>query len=46
MTELRQDLDEAVAQLDEHYTELKTAARERLGSLFNPVHYDPSRVES
>jgi hypothetical protein len=31
MTELRQDLDEAVAQLDEHYAELKTAARERLG---------------
>ena len=32
MTELRQDLYEAVSQLDEHYVELKTAARERLGS--------------
>jgi hypothetical protein len=42
MTELRQDLDEAVAQLDEHYAELKTAARERLGSLFNPSDYPES----
>jgi len=32
MTELRQDLDEAVAQLHEDYAELKTAAGERLGA--------------
>ena len=42
MTELRQDLDEAVAQLDDHYAELKTAARERLGSQFNPSDYPES----
>jgi Putative addiction module component len=42
MSELRQDLDEAVSRLDEHYTELRSAARERLGSLFNPSDYPVS----
>lgn len=38
----RQDLEEAVAQLDRHYDELRSAARERLGELFNPADYPPS----
>ncbi|MBM4092702.1 MAG: hypothetical protein FJ276_25330 [Planctomycetes bacterium] len=42
MSEFRQDLEEAVWRLDEHYAELKSAARERLGSLFNPVDYPES----
>lgn len=42
MTELREELDEAVWRLDEHYAELKSAARERLGSLFNPGDYPQS----
>ena len=42
MTELRQDLEESVWRLDEHYAELKSAARERLGSLFNPNDYPVS----
>lgn len=39
MTNLRGELDEAVALLDDHYAELRSAARERLGSLFNPSDY-------
>ena len=33
------ELDEAVIQLDERYDELKSAARRRLGSLFNATDY-------
>jgi len=36
MADCRTELDDAVANLDRHYAELKQAARERLGSLFNP----------
>ena len=36
MADFRTELDDAVAHLDRHYGELKQAARERLGSLFNP----------
>ena len=32
----------AVAQLDEHYGELKSAARQRLGNLYNSADYPPS----
>lgn len=39
---LEVELDEAVRQLDEHYTELKSAARDRLGSLYNPADYPVS----
>ena len=39
MTTLRAELAEAVANLDNHYAELRSAARERLGSLFNPSDY-------
>ena len=42
MTTLRVELDEAVSQLDRHYDELRTAARNRLGSLYNPGDYPAS----
>lgn len=42
MANLQDELDEAVWRLDEHYAELKSAARDRLGSLFNPVDYPDS----
>src|SRR5206468_1998446 len=35
MVDFRVELDDAVAHLDRHYGELKQAARDRLGSLFN-----------
>ena len=35
MTSLRSELLEAVARLDQHYTELKNTAQRRLGDLFN-----------
>jgi hypothetical protein len=42
MTTLKAELAEAVATLKEHYEELKSAARERLGRLFNPADYPES----
>jgi hypothetical protein len=42
MTSLRTELQEAVMQLDEHFSELKTAARERLGRLYNSADYPES----
>lgn len=39
LTTLKQDLLEAVVQLDARYDELKSAARRRLGSLYNPTDY-------
>lgn len=39
MESLQQELAEAVRGLDRHYSELKTAARDRLGSLYNPADY-------
>ena len=39
---LRQELAEAVWQLDEHYAELKQSARGRLGSLFSSADYPDS----
>ncbi len=41
LTTLKAELEEAVWRLDEHYEELKSAARERLGRLFNPSDYPP-----
>src|SRR5207245_7265781 len=41
LVELRTDLHEAVARLDEHYAELKQTARQRLGRLYNPADYPP-----
>jgi len=42
MQELREELEEAVWQLDNHFAELKSAARERLGRLFNAADYPAS----
>ena len=42
LTNLKEELDEAVWRLDEHYAELKSAARDRLGSLFNSADYPES----
>lgn len=42
MREFQAELDVAVATLDRHYAELKTAARRRLGSLYNPADYPES----
>ena len=39
MTTLRTELAEAVGQLDEHFAELKTAARARLGRLYSAGDY-------
>ncbi len=39
MTSLQAELAEAVANLDQHYAELRNAARDRLGSLFNLSDY-------
>ena len=42
MTNLRVELEEAVETLDQHFEELRTAARQRLGSLYNPGDYPVS----
>jgi hypothetical protein len=42
LASLKSELQEAVATLDEHYAELKSAARRRLGRLFNQADYPPS----
>jgi hypothetical protein len=44
MADFRTELDDAVANLDRHYGELKQAARERLGSLFNSADYPETLV--
>ena len=36
---LKEELNEAVVRLDQHYEYLKSAARNRLGSLYNPADY-------
>ncbi len=41
MAEFQEELAAAVAVLDRHYSEMKQAARSRLGSLFNPADYPP-----
>src|SRR5205085_10817548 len=42
--ELRTELHEAVARLDEHYAELQQTARQRLGRLYNAADY-PSELQ-
>ena len=42
MREFQEELTEAVENLDRHYTDLKAAARERLGSLYNVADYPES----
>ncbi len=39
MADYRAELDDAVANLDRHFEELKQAASRRLGSLYNPSDY-------
>jgi hypothetical protein len=41
MTDLRQELLEAIEELDRQYDDLRAAARQRLGSLYNPADYPP-----
>jgi hypothetical protein len=42
LTELRGELAEAVARLDDHYAELQAAAQRRLGDLYSASDYPPS----
>jgi hypothetical protein len=42
MTTLRDDLSAAVVNLDQQFEQLKLAARDRLGSLYNPADYPPT----
>jgi hypothetical protein len=42
LTTLKADLQEAVDHLDRHFASLKSTARERLGSLYNPADYPDS----
>ena len=42
MARFKEELDEAVAELDRHYDELRDAARTRLGSLYDPADYPTS----
>ena len=42
MTVFRRDLAAAVQALDGHFGQLKDAARDRLGRLFNPADYPPT----
>jgi hypothetical protein len=42
LTTLKAELEEAVLRLDEHFAELKSAARQRLGRLFNAADYPES----
>jgi hypothetical protein len=44
MADFRAELDDAVANLDRHYGELKHAAAERLGSLYNPGDYPETLI--
>ena len=44
MTSLRQELDDAVANLDDHYADLKAAARRRLGSLYSAADYPATLI--
>ncbi len=44
ITTFRQDLNEAVADLDRQYDGLRSAAQERLGELFDARDYPPSLV--
>jgi len=44
LTTLRAELEEVVEQLDDAYVELRLAARQRLGSLYNEADYPESRL--
>ena len=40
----REGLNEAVEQLDSHYDDMRSAAEERLGDLFDPTDYPPTLI--
>lgn len=42
MTAFRAELEAAVSNLDNHFEQLKAAAADRLGRLFNPADYPPT----
>jgi hypothetical protein len=42
LTAFRAELHAAVGRLDSHYAELRSAARRRLGALYDPTDYPPS----
>ncbi len=44
MNSLRDDLRNAERELDNHYDEIRSVARERLGRLYNPDDYPASMV--
>jgi hypothetical protein len=44
MAEFRDELAEAVSELDRHYEDLRSAARSRLGELFDPSDYPSSLI--
>ena len=44
MADFRQQLEEAVAELDQHFWEIKAAARNRLGELFDESDYPSSLI--
>jgi hypothetical protein len=44
MADFKVELDDAVVNLDRHYAELKSAAAQRLGSLYNPSDYPETLV--
>ncbi len=44
LNSFRAELDDAVVELERHYDEMRSAARERLGSLFNPSDYPATLI--
>ncbi|QOV92479.1 hypothetical protein IPV69_19645 [Humisphaera borealis] len=42
LTQFRSELDAAVANLDDHFGQLRSAAADRLGRLYNPADYPPT----
>ncbi len=44
LAEFRDELDDAVAELNRHYAELRLAARDRLGDLFNVSDYPATLI--
>lgn len=44
MRQFKSELDSAVEDLNRHYADLRSAARERLGSLYNDADYPPTLV--
>ena len=46
MEEFREELQLAVDELNDHYDELRQAARQRLGALFNPADYVSSLTDA